>query len=85
MKFYFFGDFTGKHNKNDLLILCRAGGAKLLNRKPPGRKSQTKEIDTSEPIVIMNKETKKKPAWLKECQVRDPSWIIDCIGTLSIK
>ncbi|CEI91524.1 hypothetical protein RMCBS344292_05810 [Rhizopus microsporus] len=89
MKFYFFGDFTGKHSKNDLLLLCRAGGGKILNRKPNGLGQRVDPdidpLDRNEPIVIMCT-GKKKPTnqWLYESQVRDPSWIIECISKLSI-
>ncbi|KAG1478762.1 hypothetical protein G6F57_006785 [Rhizopus arrhizus] len=89
MKFYFFGDFSGKHNKNDLLVLCRAGGAKILSRKPNGLGHRIDPaidpLDPNEPIVIMCLEKKKSTsAWLYESQVRDPSWIIECISKLAI-
>lgn len=86
MTFYFYGDFTGKHSKNDLLILSRAGGAKISNRKPTGRGTRvdkTEKLDRSEPVVI-NSST-KHPSWLYECQVRDPAWIIDCVGHFKIE
>lgn len=88
MKFYLFGDFTGKHNKNDLLILCKAGGAKILNRKPPGHAARSKQaLDPQEPIVIYcaDQQKKKKPVWLNQCQVRDPQWIIDCISKYKVE
>ncbi|KAG1467164.1 hypothetical protein G6F56_004564 [Rhizopus delemar] len=89
MKFFFFGDFSGKHNKNDLFVLCRSGGGKILTRKPNGLghriDSETDPLDPNEPIVIMCLEKKKtKNAWLYESQVRDPSWIIECISKLAI-
>ncbi|CAO0797607.1 unnamed protein product [Mucor circinelloides] len=61
MKLYLFGDFTGKHNKNDLLILCKAGGAKILSRKPPGHVARSKQaLDLAEPIVIYSADQKKR-------------------------
>ncbi|KAL7329753.1 hypothetical protein PS15p_204796 [Mucor circinelloides] len=87
MKLYLFGDFTGKHNKNDLLILCKAGGAKILSRKPPGHVARSKQaLDPAEPIVIYSADQKKKkPVWLNQCQVRDPQWIIDCISKFKVE
>lgn len=87
MKFYLFGDFTGKHNKHDLLVLCRAGGAKILNRKPSASRAD-QDLDTfdpQEPIVIKSSEQKKPPAWLQHFQVRDPQWIIDCISKFKVE
>ncbi|KAI9271294.1 hypothetical protein BY458DRAFT_509542 [Sporodiniella umbellata] len=89
MKFYFFGDFSGKHNKNDLLALCRSGGGKILSRKPNGLNRridpETDPIDPKESIVITCTQTKKsKNAWLYESQVREPTWIIECISKLAI-
>ncbi|KAL9550605.1 hypothetical protein MBANPS3_004647 [Mucor bainieri] len=89
LKFYLFGDFTGKHNKNDLLILCKAGGAKILSRKPPGHVARNKQaLNTKEPIVIYSEDQqkkKKKPVWLNQVQVRDPQWIIDCISKFKVE
>ncbi|CAO3653560.1 unnamed protein product [Mucor fragilis] len=88
MKFYLFGDFTGKHNKNDLLVLCKAGGAKILSRKPPGHVARSKQaLDPTEPVVIYSadQKKKKKPVWLNQCQVREPQWIIDCISKFKVE
>ncbi|KAI8637254.1 hypothetical protein BD408DRAFT_447775 [Parasitella parasitica] len=88
LRFHFFGDFSGKHNKNDLLKLCRAGGAKILTRKPPARGSSVDEnenvLDLQEPVVIKCSDKKKCPSWLSQCQVRDPQWVIDCISTFNV-
>ncbi|CEP11680.1 hypothetical protein [Parasitella parasitica] len=87
--FHFFGDFSGKHNKNDLLKLCRAGGAKILTRKPPAHGSSVNGnedvLNPKEPIVIKSNVKKKPPVWLKQCQVRDPQWIIDCISKFKVE
>ncbi|KAI8993610.1 hypothetical protein BDB01DRAFT_776895 [Pilobolus umbonatus] len=84
---FFSGDFTGKHDKNDLLRLCRAGGANILKRKPNGgvdRINPNDPIDIHQPIVIVCNERKKTPSWLYQFQVRGPSWIIDCISKQEI-
>lgn len=83
LRFYFSGEFSGKHNKSDLLRLCRMAEAKILNRKPVGvdhRVDPMDHIDVNEPIVIACSERKNTPNWMGHCQVRDPSWIIECIS-----
>ncbi|KAK4514600.1 uncharacterized protein ATC70_002199 [Mucor velutinosus] len=87
MKFYLFGDFSGKHNKNDLLILCKAGGAKILSRKPPGHVANKQTLNPAQPVVIYSADhqKKKRPVWLNQCQVRDPQWIIDCISKFKVE
>ncbi|GAN02217.1 hypothetical protein MAM1_0018d01658 [Mucor ambiguus] len=88
MKFYLCGDFNGKHNKNDMLILCKAGGAKILSRKPSGHAASKKQaLNPKEPIVIYSadQQKKKRPVWLNQCQVRDPQWIIDCISKFKVE
>ncbi|KAI8047240.1 uncharacterized protein B0P05DRAFT_366323 [Gilbertella persicaria] len=75
--FYFYGEFTGKHNKNDLLILCRTGGAKVLSRKPT----------TQDAIIIVPEGYKRKKSnvWLDQYTVKDPVWLIQCISTFKAK
>jgi hypothetical protein len=91
MRFYFTGEFQGSHNKKDLSLLVVAGGASLMGKKPSTgfgyQVDQDGPLDLNEPIIIYSEGLKKKKreAWLNEFQVRDPTWIINCISRLSVE
>ncbi|KAI8369693.1 hypothetical protein BD560DRAFT_447125 [Blakeslea trispora] len=80
LSFYLNGEFSGKHNKNDLLILCRTGGAKIISRKPTA-------VDKNNKLVVIVPEgykRKKTSAWLDAYPVKDPVWLIQCISTFEV-
>lgn len=81
MHFYFAGEFSEKHNKKDLSRLVSDGGGKVESRKPA-----PSEDPTEQAIVIYNQTSRKKLHWLEEgYKVRDPVWIIDCIGHFKLE
>ncbi|KAI7906609.1 uncharacterized protein BX663DRAFT_497071 [Cokeromyces recurvatus] len=86
MTFYLCGVFKGKHSKADLLALCKSGGGQVIIRRPTnGRHETGPEIVRNQPVVIVSGEEKRRPTWLKNCQVRDSSWLVQCISTLCIE
>lgn len=94
MNFYLVGDFPEKHSKKDIGILIQAGGGNAYNRKPAKSlgihdkkvNTTTTNTDPSQPIVLCCPATKKKNLeLLKQFQVREPVWIVDCISKLKIE
>ncbi|KAG0180471.1 hypothetical protein DFQ29_000616 [Apophysomyces sp. BC1021] len=80
-KFYFFGDFSNKHKKSDLLQLCRSAGGKILARRP----GSCKDVTTVErpPVIIvpsMEDSDMKNTSWLRQYRVKDAAWLIDSIS-----
>ncbi|KAI9480497.1 MAG: hypothetical protein EXX96DRAFT_607349 [Benjaminiella poitrasii] len=86
MAFYLSGSFKGKHSKTDLDSLCRLGGAQVMIRRPTsGGWHQTPDLVRDEPVVIVAGDEKRRPAWLKDCQVRESSWLVQCISHLAVE
>ncbi|KAF7732588.1 hypothetical protein EC973_003335 [Apophysomyces ossiformis] len=84
-KFYFFGDFSNRYKKADLLQLCRSAGGKILARRPgPHKEAST---GTRPPVILVPSMTdlgKKKSSWLQQYDVKDAAWLIDSISRYAI-
>ncbi|RUS18404.1 hypothetical protein BC937DRAFT_88803 [Endogone sp. FLAS-F59071] len=94
LKFYFRGDFSSPTtSKLDLQRLVQFGGGKLLTRRPlktlalTPEKQAAIEIDRSLPIIVCDPACKiedKANSWMKDFQVRDTTWVLNCVSGFKI-